>query len=48
MLLIGAVVFKDQVQAITEEPDDKVIMRDASATKDRPRLDYDIDEDSKK
>ena len=51
MMLIGSVVYKDQiqrVQAITEEPD-KITMRDAGATKDRPRIDgYDMEESEKK
>ena len=50
MMLLGSVVFKDndQVKAITEEPD-KITMRDAGSTKDRPRIDgYDISETDKK
>ena len=50
MLLLGAVVFRDdrfaKVQAITED-ENEVTMRDAGASKDRPRLDgYDMDPDA--
>ena len=50
LMLLGAVVFNDNsVQAITEESDDKVVMRDAAATKDRPRIEgYDMAEEDKK
>jgi hypothetical protein len=47
--LLGSVVYKDQiVNAITEEPD-KITMRDAGATKDRPSIEgYDMNDDDKK
>ena len=50
MLLLGAAVFRDdrfaKVQAITED-ENEVTMRDAGASKDRPRLDgYDMDPDA--
>lgn len=48
MALLGSIAYKDEfnaVKAITEE-EDKITMRDAGATKDRPRIDgYDISED---
>lgn len=49
MMLLGSVVYRDQiVKAITEEPD-KITMRDAGATKDRPRIEgYDMGDDDKK
>lgn len=48
LMLLGSVVFDDKVKAITEEPD-KITMRDAGATKDRPRIEgYDMEEDDKK
>ena len=51
LMLLGSVVFEDQIQrvkAITEEPD-KITMRDAGATKDRPRIEgYDMAEEDKK
>jgi hypothetical protein len=49
-LLLGAFVSRNDVsvQAITENKDE-VTMRDAGATKDRPRLDgYDMDDDTAK
>jgi len=52
MLLLGAVVFRDdrfaRVQAITED-ENEVTMRDAGASKERPRLEgYDMDPDAEK
>lgn len=49
--LLGSVAFKDglnSVQAITED-EEKITMRDANATKDRPKIDgYDMEESDKK
>jgi heat shock protein beta len=48
MVLLGNIAFNDMAKAITEEGDDKVTMRDAGATKDRPRIDgYDMDDEDK-
>jgi len=49
LMLLGSVMYKDQiVKAITEEPD-KITMRDAGATKDRPKIEgYDMDDSEKK
>lgn len=50
MMLLGNIAFKDivGVRAITEESEDKVVMRDAGATKDRPRIEgYDMDDEDK-
>jgi hypothetical protein len=52
LMLLGSSMVNDQmpvVQAITEESDEKIVMRDANATKDRPRIDgYDMNEGEKK
>jgi heat shock protein beta len=51
MALLGSIAFKDEfntVQAITED-EEKITMRDAAATKDRPKIDaYDMEEGDKK
>ena len=44
LAVLGAITWRSS--AITEEPD-KITMRDASATKDRPRLEaFDMDEET--
>ena len=52
-LLLGSMIFKDgegpAVQAITEDNDEKLTMRDAGASKDRPRIEgYDMDSETQK
>jgi heat shock protein beta len=48
-LLLGSSILNTDIQAITEDKDEKLTMRDAGASKDRPKIEgYDMDEATQK